>query len=203
MSALYYLDLAGMAVFAVTGALAAGRKRMDGFGVVVLALVTATGGGTLRDLILDLPVFWTGDQGYLLVAVAAALATMATARWWIDWEPVLGVVDALGLGLFVAVGTAKAAAAGVPVSVALAMGVLTGCGGGILRDTLAGDMPFVFRGELYATAALAGSGLFSILAAAGAPVGLSLWASAGLTTAVRLAAMRWHLRLPVFNLPRD
>lgn len=202
MTLLHLLDVAGICVFAASGALAAGRKRMDGFGVVVLAVVTAAGGGTVRDLILDLPVFWVETPAHLVAAVVAALLTMGTARWWLGRaEALLLRLDAAGLGLFAAVGTAKAVDAGVDPGVALAMGVLTGCGGGILRDLLAGEIPYVFRGELYATAALIGSGLYLILLSRGVPAPFALAAAAIACLVVRLAALRWDLRLPVFKLP--
>ncbi len=200
---LYVMDLLGVAVFAVTGALAAGRKRMDGIGVGVLALVTAIGGGTLRDLLLGRKVFWVEDQTYLIVIVTAAVATMATARFWPSIEKPLVVADAVGLGLFAVIGAQRALEAGAPPLVVVFMGMTTGAAGGILRDVLCGEMPYVFRGELYATAAIAGCMLMLILIWARADARVAAAAGVALCVAVRLAAIRWGLRLPVFHLKRS
>ena len=126
---IYAMDLAGVAIFAITGALLAGRKRMDGFGVVVLAVVTGIGGGTLRDLLLGIrPVFWINDQTYLLVAVAAAVLTILTGRLWIRLEKALAVADAFGLSIFAVIGAERAMSLGATPIVIVTMGIITGGG---------------------------------------------------------------------------
>lgn len=196
---IYWLDLFGTAVFAAAGALAAGRHRLDLFGVVVVGLVTAVGGGTLRDLILDArPVFWVADLAYLGVGAAAALVTFFWTRLHRLRGPALLVADALGLAVFTVVGAKKALALGSPAPVAVTMGLMTGVAGGIARDLLTGDVPLVLRREIYATASLAGATVYVALtrgAGWGAP---ATAVSVALTLAVRLAAIRWNLSLPTF-----
>lgn len=194
------LDLFGTAVFAATGALAAGRKNLDLFGVLVLAIVTAIGGGTLRDLTLGLtPVFWIQAPQYLWIASAAGLVTVMLARYrWLHRD-FLPVADALGLATFCVIGAERALAAGVDPATAVLMGVMTGVFGGMIRDVLCGEVPLVLRKELYATAALTGS-LTMVLASMVLP-GMAIAAWLGFLTALglRLAAIRWQLSLPVFQ----
>lgn len=193
----YFLDLFGVAVFAVSGALAATRKQMDLFGVVVLATVTGIGGGSLRDMLLDIgPVFWVIDPTYVLITTAAALFTMLV-RW--HYRPpgvALLVADAFGLALFSVLGAQKALAAGAPGVIAVVMGILTGVAGGAIRDLLSGEIPLVLRREIYATAAFAGASVFVLLRELDAePTPAAL---IGLLCALllRLAAIRWRLSLP-------
>src|SRR5687767_9771959 len=128
---LYYLDLLGVAVFAISGALAAGRKRLDLLGVVVLALVTAIGGGTIRDLLLDRhPIFWLEDPWYVIVITAAALATVLLARHRRPGEPLLLYADAAGLALFSVAGARIAEHAGLPPFAGIVLGTITGAAGG-------------------------------------------------------------------------
>ena len=201
---IYGLDLFGVAVFAVSGSLAAGRKRMDVFGVIVLGLVTALGGGTLRDTLLDSgPVFWIADPGYLLIAVASSLLTFIAVRVIsIPWRGLL-ISDALGLAVFMAIGTAKALDITNSPSVAVVMGVMTGVAGGMIRDVLSAEVPLILRKEIYATAALCGSLAYVILL----PLGLSniscLILSAAVTLSIRLAAIHWSFSLPVFKSKDD
>jgi uncharacterized membrane protein YeiH len=198
---LYLLDLAGVAVFAVSGALAAGRKQMDVFGVVVLALVTAVGGGTLRDLLLDRTVFWIADPSSVIVAAVAALATVVTLGRAERWPRTLLMADALGLAMFAVLGAQAALSEGVPATVAAVMGMLSGVAGGIIRDLLAGEVPLVLRREVYATAALAGAALLVALRAAGLTGWPPVIAGMLLAFGMRAAALLWKLSLPIFRLP--
>jgi uncharacterized membrane protein YeiH len=201
---IYGLDLFGVAVFAVSGSLAAGRKRMDVFGVIVLGLVTALGGGTLRDALLDSgPVFWVDDPGYLLIAVASSLLTFIVVRIIsIPWRGLL-ISDALGLAVFMAIGTAKALAITNSPSVAIVMGVMTGVAGGMIRDILSAEVPLILRREIYATAALCGSLAYVMLIRLGLPGIPSLMLSAAITLSIRLAAIHWGFSLPVFKSKDD
>lgn len=162
---LYMIDLFGTAIFAVSGVLLAGRLKMDPFGVIVLGSVTAIGGGTIRDMALGAtPVFWITDTTYLWVIFITCLLTMILVRrpkrlaWW-----VLPVCDAIGLAVFVGIGVEKALAYNASGMVAVIMGVITGCGGGIIRDVLAREVPMVLRSEVYATACIIG-GIFHTMA---------------------------------------
>ena len=201
---IYGLDLFGVAVFAVSGSLAAGRKRMDVFGVIVMGLVTALGGGTLRDTLLDSgPVFWIDDTGYLLIAVSASLLTFVAVRAIsIPWRGLL-ISDALGLAVFMAIGTAKALDITNSPSVAVVMGVMTGVAGGMIRDVLSAEVPLILRKEIYATAALCGSLAYVILLSSGLSNIHCLILSAAVTLAIRLAAIRWGFSLPVFKSKDD
>ena len=168
---LLVLDLAGIFVFAITGGLVAVRKQFDIFGVLVLAGATGLGGGFLRDVLIDAtPPAALADWRYLLVPVAAGLATFLFHPAFGRLERVIIVLDAAGLGLFCVTGTLKAIDYGLgPVPAAL-MGMVTGIGGGMIRDILAGRVPVVFSSELYATPALLGATwavLAQLLGAAG------------------------------------
>jgi uncharacterized membrane protein YeiH len=201
---IYVLDLFGTAVFAISGALAAGRKRMDLFGVCVLALVTAVGGGTLRDVLLGVrPIFWVSDQTYLYVSLAAAIVTFAGARRQLVPARLLLVADALGLAVFTVIGAKKALLLGHTWLIATVMGMMTGVVGGMIRDLLRGEIPLILRAEIYATASLCGAVGFVVLydsfdlPFAATPV------SIGITLLLRIAALKWRLSLPLFDLPED
>ena len=198
----YALGMAAVAVCAVTGALAAGRKRLDGIGVLFLAIVTALGGGTLRDVLLGShPLFWIQDTNYLLVAVVFGVLTMATGRLWLRLERALVLGDALGLALFTAFGAQKAVELGSPPAVVIVMGVITGVAGGILRDLMVGEIAFVFlKGTLYASAALLATVLLVALLRFGVPLEPGLSACTILCLLLRLAAIQWNLTIPIFDL---
>lgn len=199
---LHLLDLIGVAVFAISGALAAGRRRLDLIGVVVLAAVTAIGGGTIRDLLLDRhPIFWLADPSYLLVILGATLLTLAWTRIArVPW-PTLDVADALGLALFSVAGTQIAERAGLPAIACVLLGTVTGAAGGVVRDVLTAQIPAVLRqGSLYATAAIAGTTLYVVLTRLGATAHGATLSGMGLVAALRLAAIRWELTLPAFEL---
>jgi uncharacterized membrane protein YeiH len=202
---LYTLDLIGVAVFAISGALAAGRKRLDLLGVVVLALVTAIGGGTIRDVLLDRhPLFWLVDPAYLLVIIGAALATVVFARFRVAPEPALLVADALGLALFSVAGAQIAARAGVPALGGIVLGTITGAAGGVVRDMLSAEIPHVLRrGNLYASAAIAGTGVYFALEALGLARAVSTLVGMAVVAGVRLAAIWWRLQLPEFRLEEE
>ncbi len=200
---LNFLEHFGVAVNAIAGALAARGRRVDLFGVVVLALVTAFGGGTVRDLCLGAtPVFWIERPEFVWNALAAGLATFFLARRVEPPLKALEFADAFGLALFTMLGAAKSLAFGSAPVIAVALGTITGVAGGILRDVLLNELPLVFRREirLYATAAVAGATLFvfahNIAPDAGWPLLLGVLA----TLALRLAAIRWDLSLPLFEV---
>jgi len=199
---LYLIDLIGVAVFAVSGALAAGRKQLDLLGVIVIATVTAIGGGTTRDILLDRhPVFWIADPTYLIVIAAAALLTVIVARRWQPHEEALVFADALGLGFFVISGARIAADLGLPALSVIVMGVITGVAGGVLRDVLTNEIPLILRrGELYATAAIAGVASYLGAQALGLPANAAATLGMAITVALRLAAIVWGIRLPVVSL---
>lgn len=196
---LYLVDLFGVAVFAVSGALVAGQRRMDLVGVLFLATVTGVGGGTLRDLLIGTPdVFWIDDPVYILVALAAGLLAVILSNRRRFPGRVLPIADAIGLSFFAVIGAEKAYDASVAPLIAIVMGVVTGVVGGILRDVIGQRVPLIFSSELYASAALLGASVYVALTAAGAdrPIAVPMGLVSAL--ALRLAAIHWRILLPVF-----
>jgi uncharacterized membrane protein YeiH len=161
---LLILDLAGIAVFAATGALVGVRKELDVFGVMVLALITGLGGGVVRDLLIGaVPPAALEDWRYLVVPAVTALLVFAFHPAFGRMEKQIMVLDAIGLSLFCVTGAVKAEEAGLGILAASVLGLLTGVGGGMMRDVAAGRVPVVFRGELYATPAFAGALIATVL----------------------------------------
>lgn len=199
-----FLEYTGTVAFAISGAVAAGRKRMDLVGAVALACMVAVGGGTLRDLLLDVPIFWIEQPSYLLVGAGVGLAVAIMARWHpldrLDRYRTVLISDAIGLAVFVVVGAGVATAAGTSLVAAAVMGVVTGVGGGVIRDLLANDVPAVLRnGQFYATAALAGGILYAVLAAFDAPSTLTLWLPMLVVLGLRLASLRFKWGVPTIG----
>ncbi len=199
-SLLHWFDLLGVAVFAISGTLVAYRKKLDGFGVVMLASVTAIGGGTIRDLILDAPVFWLRDSTYLISILVAAFISIV----WLNKQKrfpqiALEIADSLGLAFFVVMGTQKALDYGMPDMTAVVMGTFTGCFGGMLRDVLARSMPMVLKSELYATTCIVGGILYTQSLSLGfdTPVAMVLGMTG--TLGLRAGAIKWGWSLPVFT----
>ncbi|UTW07863.1 trimeric intracellular cation channel family protein [Pseudomonas benzenivorans] len=203
MTQLFYLaDLFGVAVFAITGALMAGRKSMDLFGVMVIAVITALGGGTLRDLILDNhPVSWIRDDTYIAVATLAAVGTVVWVRLT---QPIhetgLLIADAFGLAVFTVIGTEVAMQHDVPFSTAVIMGVMTGVAGGVMRDVICNEIPLIFKKEIYATACIAGALVFIGLRLLNTPHWLDTGIAMLTVLGIRMAAIRWSFSLPRFHL---
>lgn len=192
-------DLAGIFVFAISGALVAVRKQLDLFGVLVLACVTGLGGGFLRDVLIGVtPPASLADWRYLLVPVAAGLVTFVYHPTLGKMEPYINVFDAFGLALFCVTGAAKSIEAGLSPIPAAVMGMVTAIGGGMARDLLAGRVPVIFRGELYATPALAGATIAAVLTYYDAPEVVAALSGGSLCLVWRLAAIRrnWTAPLP-------
>ncbi len=203
MTQLFYLaDLFGVAVFAITGALMAGRKSMDLFGVLVIAIITALGGGTLRDLILDNhPVSWIRNDMYIVIA---SLAAVGTVIWVRLTKPIhekgLLLADAFGLAVFTVIGTEIAMQHNVPHSTAIIMGIMTGVAGGVMRDVICNEIPLIFQKEIYATACIAGALVFICMRQLGTPHWVDTGVAMLTVLLTRLAAIRWRIALPSFHL---
>jgi uncharacterized membrane protein YeiH len=192
------LDLAGTAVFALTGALLAARLKQTFVTMAFFALVTGVGGGSVRDLLIGAPVFWVRDPWVAPVCLGVALVAWFTPRKW--WEgKLLDWADAAGLAAYAVLGTAKALAFGIPPVPAVLMGVITGCVGGVIRDVLAGRPSIIMRPEIYVTAAA----LASALCAGGAALGLPrelVWPLAALAGfGLRGLAIARGLALPSYD----
>ncbi len=201
---LYWIGMAAVAVSALTGVMEAERKEVDLIGATFVAVATALGGGTIRDLLLNRNVFWIADQAYLITAVVCGIIAFfilrqrdIPARW-------LLVPDAVGLALFTALGTQAALQWHAPWLAASLLGVITGVFGGVLRDVLCNEVPLVMRaGELYATAAWLGALLQIGLVEAGVhPLAASMTGMAAILL-IRVGAIRYHWKLPAFSEPSE
>jgi len=193
----YFLLQLGTAVFAVTGVLAAARQNMDVMSFVIIGVVTAIGGGTLRDLMLDVPVFWLADATYLYVAAAASLATFFFERRFRATLRALLYLDALATAVFTVLAIEKTLGLGFRPGVAVVMGVITGIGGGLIRDVLTGQPTILMRRELYMTPLLLGGALYvsALATQIATPALASLLAMAAIAV-VRLGAIRWGWAFP-------
>jgi uncharacterized membrane protein YeiH len=198
---LYWLDLFGIVVFALSGSLMAGRYKLDPFGVVVLASVTAIGGGTIRDMILQTPIFWVEKPLYLYVILITAVLTIIIIRQpKLIPKRFLLIADAFGLALFAVLGTEKALSLGSPIPVAMVMGMITGVAGGMIRDIICNVIPMILRQEIYALAALLGGGLFVTFGYLGWPENIALITAILGALLLRLAAIYWKVSLPAFHI---
>lgn len=194
---LYYMDLAGVAVFAASGVLATRDKNLDIFGVLVVATFTAIGGGTLRDLLLVRhPIFWIADYWYLLTIFFAVLTTVA----YLSIRPPPGalflVADAIGLAFFALSGAKLTLDGGHSVPIVIMMGTMTGVMGGVLRDVVTARVPLILQKEIYATAAIAGIAVYLALRTTPLPNMVAFWIGVLVTIALRLIVIKWGLNLP-------
>jgi uncharacterized membrane protein YeiH len=204
MTILYWLNVLGLAVFAISGALMAARLKMDPFGVIVLAALTSIGGGTIRDVILDVPqVFWVVETSYLTTIAVSSLLTMLFVNYINRLpEKLMLIADAAGLALFSVLGAQKALLYGAPASVAVVMGVITGVAGGMLRDVVCRQVPMILRKDIYATASMLCCVTYTSLLMFGVSdlVASLIGIAAGFL--LRLAAIQWHLKLPAYHIAK-
>ncbi|NOY86617.1 MAG: trimeric intracellular cation channel family protein [Deltaproteobacteria bacterium] len=201
MSVLYFLDLLGTAAFAASGALAGVQRKMDLLGVVVLALVTAVGGGTIRDLLLGaVPPFCFKDENYLYLSIVVALLIFYFHHSLDFVHRPLLYFDALGLGTFLVIGTGKALKYDAGFLVAVMMGVMTATAGGVVRDVLSDQVPFILQKEIYATACVFGGILYYILYRFGVNESLTAVISALVVVVIRVIAIHRHWSLPVARI---
>lgn len=194
-----WFDVAGLGVFAASGALAAAKRGQTAVTLAFFALITGVGGGTVRDLLIGAPVFWVRDPRAATVCLAmAAVIWITPARWWKD--SALAWFDAVGLAAYAVYGAAKAIGYGVPPVPAALMGVVTACVGGIIRDVLAGEPSILMRPELYVTAAALSSALYVVLVEGGVMrlIAAIIAAAAGFT--LRAIAIRYRLALPAYRV---
>ena len=194
------VDRIGVFVFALSGGMVAVRHRMDLLGVLVISLFPAVGGGTLRDLLLGVPVFWLTDQASLILALSAGLAAFFFANFWARLHALVWV-DAAGLALFAVVGASKAYAVDGSFLVSVFMGAMTATAGGLIRDVVCNESPMLLREEVYATAAIAGAATYWLAREAGMAGQESLVVGALVAFAVRAAGIVFNLRLPRPPLP--
>ncbi len=209
MNLVYFLDIIGTFTFAVSGAIIAARKQFDLFGALVIAFVTAVGGGTLRDMILGRtvlagyePIFWMQDIAYFWAIVSAVLITLLFFRFMDRFRHVLLTFDAVGIGVFTIIGIGKAEALGIQPVFCVMMGVMTAVMGGMLRDVICQTSPIVLRKEIYATACIAGGVVYYLLE--GVLVhDLRVVVTIGFIIVVRLFSVYRGLALPLMTRTID
>jgi uncharacterized membrane protein YeiH len=203
MRSLYYVEMVGTAVFAISGVIAVRRRGLDMFGALFLGIVTALGGGTLRDLVLGVPPIWIADFNYVWAACLGALAA-----FWLGWvfrsafDAVL-YLDALGAALFAIAAANKTLMLGHAAPVAVVMGILTGIGGGLMRDVLAGRQTLLMSRDIYATPIMAGCMLFVVLRLSPPTFRNADLAGIVLIFTLRAVAIHWHLQMPAWLTAQD
>lgn len=190
------LDLLGTFAFAISGIRLASGKQMDWFGAYIIGLVTAIGGGTLRDLLLDVTPFWMLEGKYFLTTGVALIATLLFKDKLFKWGSTLFLFDTIGLGLFTIVGITKSIDAGLPFWVCIIMGTITGSVGGVIRDVLLNEVPLLFRKDIYALACVAGGGVYFLCNYLILPTGISETIASLTVIVFRLIAVKYHLHLP-------
>ena len=196
---LFIIDILGTFSFAVSGAFLAMEKKLDPFGVLVIAFVTAIGGGTLRDMMIgNLPVSWLTNSTATIVIFSAAIATMLFGRYLRHLTTALFLFDALGLGLFTIVGVKMGIANGFSIGVCITLGTITACFGGVVRDVLLNNIPLLFRKEIYALACIAGGLVYFLLRNLEMDADIVTIICILLVSTIRVVAVRFKLSLPRF-----
>ncbi len=193
------IELLGTLSFSISGIRLASRKQIDWFGAYIIGLVTAIGGGTLRDLLLDLPAFWMEDPKYFIVTGVALLATLIFKDNLIKWTNTLFLFDAIGLGLFTVAGISKSFEAGFPVWICVVMGTITGSVGGVIRDVLLNEVPLLFRKDVYALACVAGGVVYFVCYYLHVQHSITAVAAAATVIVIRVLAVRFHWHLPTLK----
>ena len=190
------LDFIGTFAFAISGIRLASAKRFDWFGAYVVGFVTAIGGGTIRDLLLDVTPGWMTDPIYLICTGLALLWVILFGKHLIHLHNTFFIFDSIGLALFTVVGVGKSIALGYPFWVAIIMGSITGAAGGVIRDVFINEIPLIFRKEIYAMACVAGGLTYWGLSYLGVSLYVTVVAAFSVVCAIRLLAVRYHISLP-------
>jgi uncharacterized membrane protein YeiH len=201
---LYIIDVLGTVAFTVSGAFAAMERRLDPFGVLIVSFVTAVGGGTLRDVLVgNLPVRWLTNNTAILIIFSSALACMLFGPLLRQLNKTLSLFDAIGLGFFTIAGIEVGISRQLSGIVCIALGTITACFGGVLRDVLLNKLPLIFHKEIYALACIAGGGFYYFLYRYFVPADIAKAGCIFLVVAIRLLAMRYGLALPRFYLKQQ
>jgi len=197
MDLIYILDLIGTFVFAVSGIMVAVKNKFDLIGAAIIGLVTAVGGGTLRDLLIgQTPVAWMKDPYYLLVILAALIVCFFFFKYVKKLKKGFFIFDTIGIALFTILGLQKTLEVGLRIEIALLMGVVSAVFGGVIRDVLTNEVPLIFRKEIYATACLAGGIVYIILDQLFTPTPLFIIPSTLVVFVIRYFAVRKHWEIP-------
>ncbi len=195
----FILEVIGMVACAISGIRLAATKKFDWFGAYTVGLVTAIGGGTLRDLLLGLPVFWMHNWWYLAVTALSLVAVLVFRNLLVSRNRMLFIFDSIGLAMFCVIGIDKTLAIDFPMWVAMIMGMITGAFGGVLRDILINEIPLIFRKDIYATACMAGGFVYWIIGEMGGPAYMSQLSSVATIILIRVLTLKYNLSLPVLS----
>jgi uncharacterized membrane protein YeiH len=197
MDLLYIIDLIGVLVFSISGAMAAEDKKIDIFGATFTGFVTAIGGGSLRDVFLNTRPAWVDDGNYLLAILVGVIIAIITHKSLGKLRRTLFMFDAIGISFFTIVGLQKSLAADSSAIAAVVLGMFSAVMGGVTRDTLMNETPLIFRREIYATACLSGAILFIVLANLGVNENTNAFISASVIFIIRIVSVRYKLSLPL------
>lgn len=196
-SFLSIIDILGTIAFAASGAFSAMDRKLDPFGVIILSFVTAIGGGTLRDMLIgNTPVAWLRNDITAIVILATALVTLFFGRYVKQFQKTLFLFDALGLGVFTLIGMEKGMNAQLSPGICIALGTITACFGGVIRDVLLNNVPLIFHREIYASACILGGGVYLLLQKTGIPNDWNTIIAILVIVFIRIVAMRYKLMLP-------
>lgn len=195
----FILEVIGTVAAAISGIRLAATKNFDWFGAYTVGLVTAIGGGTLRDVLLDIPVFWMQTWWYLAVTALSLATVIIFKKILVSNDRILFIFDSIGLALFCVIGIHKSLAIDYPMWVAAVMGIITGAFGGVIRDILINEEPLVFRKDIYATACLAGAVVYWIILIAGGAYLAQQLCCAATIILLRVLALKYNLSLPVLH----
>lgn len=191
------IDILGTISFAVSGVLAAMQKKLDLFGILVIAFITSVGGGTLRDILLgDLPVSWMRDLFYPLLIIGTTVATILFRKIVRNFQATLLIFDSLGLGFFTVFGLQKGSGFDLPPGICVALGTITGCFGGVIRDISLGSIPLIFQKEIYASASILGGIAYFLLLSISTPTYFVEIIVIAVIFAVRMISVYFKLSLP-------
>lgn len=194
-----WCDYLGTFAFAISGIRLAAARRFDWFGAYVVGVVTAIGGGTVRDVLLNIPPFWMVQPSYLFISLLALIFTISFRKYVVRLNNTVFLFDTIGIGLFTVVGVAKTFDCGYAWWLAIVMGTVTGSFGGMIRDILINQTPLIFRKDIYATACLLGGAVYVGLLFTTVPIGIVQFIAAFIVIAVRVIAVKYHISVPVFR----
>ncbi len=202
MSLIFLIDLLGTVSFSISGVLTALKKQMDPFGIFIIAFVTAVGGGTLRDLLIDTPVFWMGDLSYLYVILGAAVLAVIFRKKLSYVRRSLFLFDTIGIALYTIIGVEKGIEAGFHPFICVGLGTMSACFGGVIRDILCNEIPIIFRKEIYATACIVGGSAYFLLIRTTLPPEIVVVIAGVIIIGIRLLAVLFKLSLPsIYSKP--
>ncbi|UHO37696.1 trimeric intracellular cation channel family protein [Chryseobacterium capnotolerans] len=195
----FAIEVLGTIAFSMSGSFAAMQKRLDPFGVLIIAFVTSVGGGTVRDLLLDIPVFWMHDLLMCALIIITSVVSMVFKSLEKNFKVTLFIFDSFGLGLFTIIGIQKGLNVGIHPLICIGLGTITGCFGGIIRDILLNRIPLIFRKEIYATACIVGGAAF-LLMTKYTPLSYTFIQifTILLIVGIRTLAVKYHWQMPKF-----